>query len=275
MTVIAMTREMGSLGKDVAIGLIDTLGLDVVHHELVERHVAERMNLGESAVHRFLEGRPSLLERWKIDGNRLARYSAEEIIERAEKGNVLIRGWGAAQLLGDVQHVICVRICAPLANRVSEMKKRLEIDDDAAAQREIERNDDAHTRAIQRQFGQDWRNPDGYDIVLNTARVPIDACVRQIRLLADCSAYEETDTSRETLKCKLIEARVRTIIDTDWSDTPFGSGINVIVSDGTVTLQGVTAGLSGAALVIAKIRKIDGVEDVKNEVLVARQGYGV
>ncbi len=92
MTVIAMTREMGSFGKDVAIGLIDTLGLDIVHHELVERHLAERMNLGESSVHRFLEGRPSMLERWKIDGKRLSRYSAEEILERAAKGNVLIRG---------------------------------------------------------------------------------------------------------------------------------------------------------------------------------------
>ena len=275
MTVIAMTREMGSLGKDVAIGLIDTLGLDIVHHELVERHLAERMNLGESSVHRFLEGRPSMLERWKIDGKRLSRYSAEEILERAAKGNVLIRGWGAAQLLSDVQHVICVRVCAPMEYRVSVMKQRLEIEDDAAARHEIERNDGAHTRAIQRQFGQDWRSPYSYDIVLNTARVPIDACVRQIRLLADCPTYAETDASRETLKRRLTEARVRTVIDTEWSDTPFGSGITVTVSNGTVTLQGVTAGLSDVKSVIQKIRNIDGVEEINNEVLVARQGYGV
>ena len=275
MTVIAMTREMGTLGKDVAIGLIDTLGLDVVHHELVERHLAERMNLGESAVHRFLEGSPSMLERWKIDGKRLSRYSAEEILERATQGNVLIRGWGAAQLLSEVQHVICIRICAPMKNRVAQMKQRLEIEDDAAVQREIRQNDDAHTRAIQRQFGQDWRSPYSYDIVLNTARVPIDACVRQIRLLADCPEYQETDASRATLQRKLTEARVRTVVDTEWSDTPFGSGITVTVADGTVTLRGVTAGLSGARSVIEKIRSIEGVEDVKNEVLVARHGYGV
>ena len=35
MLAIAMPREMGSLGKDVAAGLGDQLGLKVVHHELV------------------------------------------------------------------------------------------------------------------------------------------------------------------------------------------------------------------------------------------------
>jgi cytidylate kinase len=275
MTIIAMTREMGTLGKDVAMGLVDTLDLDVVHHELVERHIAEKMNLGESSVHRFLEGRPSLLERWKIDAKRLSRYSAEEILELAQKGNVLIRGWGAAQLLSDVQHVICVRICAPMTNRVAEMMQRLGITDEAAARREVERNDDAHTRAIQRQFGQDWRSPYSYDIVLNTGRVPIDACVRQIRLLADCPVYEATEQSRSKLNDKLIEARVRTIVDANWPDMPFGSGLSINVSEGVVTLTGVTAGSKNVSPAIEEIMEIDGVSSVKNEVLVARQGYGV
>lgn len=275
MTVIAMTREMGTLGKDVAIGLIDSLGLDVVHHELVERHLAERMNLGESAVHRFLEGHASMLERWKIDGNRLSRYSAEEILERAAEGNVLIRGWGAAQLLSDVQHVICVRICAPMEKRIAEMKQRLEISDGAAVRREIEQNDDAHTRAIQRQFSQDWRSPFSYDIILNTGRVPIEACVRQIRLLADNAAYEETEESRATLRAKLIEARVRTVVETEWPDTPFGSGIEVDVDGGTVTLRGVTSGSSDTESVLHKIRDMEGVENVHNQVLIARHGFGV
>ena len=56
MTVIAMTREMGTLGKDVAAGVAERLGIQVVHHELVERQLAERLQTTESAVHRFLEG---------------------------------------------------------------------------------------------------------------------------------------------------------------------------------------------------------------------------
>ena len=122
MAVIAMTREMATLGKDVAAGLAERLGLDIVHHELVEHDIAERSGMRESEVHRFLEGEASLLERWKIDRKRLSRYTAQEILELAVKGNVLIRGWGAEYLLRAVPHVICVRICAPTAACVSAMR---------------------------------------------------------------------------------------------------------------------------------------------------------
>ncbi|MDH3716403.1 MAG: cytidylate kinase-like family protein, partial [Gammaproteobacteria bacterium] len=107
MAVIAMTREMGSLGKDVALGLADTLGLDLIQHEIIE-HVADRMHLGESAVNRFLEGRAGLLERWGVDERGLSLYTTEEVINLAAKGDVLIRGWGATYVLGPVSHVVCV-----------------------------------------------------------------------------------------------------------------------------------------------------------------------
>ena len=61
MAVIAMTREMGTLGKDVVAGLAERLGLEVIHHGLVEHDIAETSGLPESEVHQFLEGETSLL----------------------------------------------------------------------------------------------------------------------------------------------------------------------------------------------------------------------
>jgi hypothetical protein len=56
MPVIAMTREMGSGGRDVARGVSDKLGLRVILHEMVEHDLAEHMHVKESAVHHLLEG---------------------------------------------------------------------------------------------------------------------------------------------------------------------------------------------------------------------------
>ena len=56
MAVIAMTREMATLGRDVAAGLAQRLGLHVVHHELVAQDIAGRPGQRESEVQRFLEG---------------------------------------------------------------------------------------------------------------------------------------------------------------------------------------------------------------------------
>ena len=83
MVAIAMTREMGTLGKDVAQGIADALDLKIIHSELVEHDLATRLGVQDSAVHRYLEGRASVLERWKIDKEKLSRYTAEEILEFA------------------------------------------------------------------------------------------------------------------------------------------------------------------------------------------------
>ena len=88
------------------------MGLTVVHHELVEHKLAERLGVHESAVHRYLEGGASLLERWKIDKQKLSRFTAEEIIELAKKGNVVIRGWGAKVGSGTCR-MCCASGCAP------------------------------------------------------------------------------------------------------------------------------------------------------------------
>ncbi len=275
MPVIAMTREMGTRGKDVAAGLADELGLEVVHHEIVERQIAERMELGESAVHRFLEGRASLLERWKIDANQLSRYTAEEILQLAAKGNVLIRGWGATQLLHGIGHVVCVRVCAPMSKRVAEMKARLQISDGNAVGREIDQNDAAHTRTIQSQFGGDWQNALNYDIVLNTGRIPIESCVEQVRLLAESAAFKETPATLSALADKLIEARVRTLLDPILGSAPFGTGLEIAVEAGVVTLSGVIAGSAHRDDTLRLVRAIDGVVDVRLEVLELVQSYGV
>jgi len=185
MTVIAMTREMGSLGKDVAAGLADQMGLTVVHHELVEHNLAERLGVQESAVHRYLEGGASLLERWKIDKEKLSRYTAEEILELAKQGNVVIRGWGAVAILRAVPHVLRVRVCAPMPSRERVMVERLGLMIPNAATSEILQNDAAHARIMRGFFGVNWEDPQLYHVVLNTGAVPVDACVSIVRLLAE------------------------------------------------------------------------------------------
>jgi cytidylate kinase len=158
MVAVAMTREMGTLGKDVAQGIAETLGLKVIHSELVERDVAARLGVQDSAVHRYLEGNPSLLERWQIDKEKLSQYTAEEILELARGGNVVIRGWGAVAVLRAVPHVLRVRICAPMHFRERIIMERLGLKETGEARREIEQSDAAHARIMRSFFGVNWEN---------------------------------------------------------------------------------------------------------------------
>jgi Cytidylate kinase-like family len=88
MTVIAMTREIGSFGLDVAAGVAARLGLKVIQSDIVANSVAERLGVGENAVLRYVNGSASFLERWRVDRRRLFHYAAEEILRLAQQGDV-------------------------------------------------------------------------------------------------------------------------------------------------------------------------------------------
>ncbi len=274
MPVIAMTREMGSLGKDVAAGLAERLGLEVVHHELVERGVAERLDTPESEVHRFLEGGMSFFERWKIDTKKLSRYTAGEILELAKGGNVLIRGWGATHVLRAIPHVLCVRLCAPMESRALVLMKRLGIDDPTIARREIERNDAAYSRTMHYFFDSDWENPLNYDIVLNTMRVPVEACTAQIALLAQSPAFQENEASQRILADKLIESRVRAVLDQLVGEGHLGRALDISVDAGRVTLTGAVFHDEAVSSAEQIVRDVDGVTEVDNKLVAVNIAYG-
>jgi cytidylate kinase len=266
MAVIAMTREIGTLGKDVVAGLAERLGLEVIHHGLVEHDIAETAGLPENEVHRFLEGKASLLERWRMDRGPMRCCTAQEIFELAAKGNVLIRGWGSVYLLRSVRHVVSVRVCAPMEFREAVLMQRLALKDGAAARREIERDDAAHNGTMQRMFGIDWTDPAHYTIVLNTARVPVQECVDCIVRLLQSPAFAETEDSKAELMNRLIFARIRAALERH-----IGSDARALIKTevkaGRVLLTGLMVDAHYIGEAVRLVRSVEGVTGVKSHIV--------
>lgn len=208
MPVIAMTQEMGSLGKDVAMHLAKTMNLEVMRHEVVD-HIAEQMDVPKSAIRRVRQGKASILERFTIDQRDLAIYTAEEVCELAERGNTILRGWGATCILRPVSHVACIRITRSFNKRVEWLMANLEIDDAEFAEAEIRRSDNAHSYRIQQLYGVKWGDPLLYDLVLNMDRLSVEVAAEQIRHLVSRPEFQETPESREKLKNLTLEAEIR------------------------------------------------------------------
>ena len=131
MTVIAMTREIGSRGTDVAAGLAAQLGLEIINSEIVVPDVAGSLGVEQGVVQRYLDGKASLFDRWQVDKRKLSRYTLNQVLNLSMKDNVLIRGWGAAALFQGIRGILCVRVCAPMAERVRVMMERLAMKDAA------------------------------------------------------------------------------------------------------------------------------------------------
>jgi len=275
VTAIAMTREMGSLGRDVALSLAERLGLELVQHEIVA-NVAEKMQVRESSVNRFLEGQAGMFERWGINESDLSLYTTEEILKVAQRGNVLIRGWGATYVLRDIQHVLCVRVCAPIERRTDVMLGRLGIQERHVARREIERNDAAHARTMLHNFNADYKDPLLYDLVLNNAKTSTADCVGVIENLVKSASFAETDASRQGLAQRLVEAEVQAVLRdinraggmTPWFEAYYEP------STGTVTLRGAAYEEQLRKEAERLVRELPQVKDVRNDITVLRPYVG-
>ena len=238
MPIIATTREMGSLGKDVARGLGDALGLPVIYHEVID-HLADRMRVRKSHVIRLLDGSAGLLERLTADKTSLSIFTAEEIYAVALRGGAIIRGWGATHLLRDIPHVVCVRVCAPFELRKQRMMQRLATDDEARIAEEIRINDEAHTAIMRRHFGVQWTEPEQYDLVLNTKRVSVDGCVDEVLTLTRSPQFEETERSRAKLADLALAARVRAALRR--APETREARVQVSSASGRITLSGASS----------------------------------
>jgi cytidylate kinase len=275
MAVIAMTREMGSGGKDVAQRLAEQMGLTLILHELVEHDLADHMHVRESAVHHRLEGGATLLERWQISSKRLARYTEEEILDLAQKGNVLIRGWGACVLLRGVPHVARVRVCAPMEVRERAVMQRRGLDDRSAARREIERNDAAHKGILQAAYGADREDPLLYDLVVNTERNSIETCVKLVRDLIESPEFHETEASRAILNDKALEAHIRIKLRERFTPGTGVTGVQATANGGKVVLTGTAIHATLAADAGRIVSAIAGVKEVQNGIVVVRGPRGL
>lgn len=262
MPVIAMTQEMGSLAKDVAVRLGEALGLSVLRHEVVE-HVADKMNVSRSLISRLREGKAGLVERFTADERSLAIYTAEEVFVQADRGNTVLRGWGATCLLRPVPHVVCVRVTRPLAKRVEWLMADLDTDDVEFATDEIRRSDDAHAARMQERFGVTWGDPLLYDLVLNTERLSVDSCVDQIAHLVGRPEFAETDASRALLSNLALQARVNAALRDD--EATSGVNVTVLADAGRIRLAGIVLNAEERVQAERVASVVEGVGSVENE----------
>jgi cytidylate kinase len=236
MPLIAMNREIGSLGKDVAQGVAEALGIKVQHHEMIDT-LANRTRIRKSHVISYLEGKQGLIERLTTDQLSLRLLTADEIMSLAEsEEGIVLRGWGATSLLKEVPHAVRVCVSASRSLRVKRMMERLGSADEREVERIVDQNDEASGVVMRRHFHIGSRDIDEYDMCLNTDRLSVAECVDEIVGLAKAQRFAETEASRIRLSDVAVVHRVRAALRTESSTSH--CKLRVTAQNGRVTLEG-------------------------------------
>jgi cytidylate kinase len=270
MPLIAMNREMGSLGKDVAAGLEQALGMKTRHHEMID-HLANRARIRKSHVVSFLEGRQGLIERLTTDQLRLRILTADEILSMAEADDaIILRGWGATALLKEVPHAVRVCVSASRRTRVQRMMRRLESDDEKKVERLVIQNDDAARAVMRRHFHIEPRDINEYDMGFNTDRVSVSQCVDEVVKMVESPQFAETEESRAKLRDVALAHHVRAALRTH-SATEH-CAVRVAAERGHVELHGTVDYIEQSEACSDIATRIKGVRVLENHLHVAETG---
>jgi cytidylate kinase len=270
MPLIAMNREMGSLGNEVAKGLEQALGVKLRHHEMID-HLANRARIRKSHVVSFLDGKQGLMERLTVDQVRLRVLTADEILSMAETDNALIlRGWGATSLLKDVPHAVRVCVSASRRTRVQRMLERLDTDNVKSIERIVDHNDEAARAVMRRHFHVDPRDINEYDMGYNTDRVSVEQCVDDIVKTVKSPQFAETDASRARLRDIALAQHVRAALRTHGSTSH--CSIRVLAQGGRVELHGTVDYIEQSEACSDIAARMKGVRVIENHLHVAEAG---
>jgi len=270
MPLIAMNREMGSLGKEVAAGLEEALGVKTRHHEMID-HLSNRARVRKSHVISFLEGKQGLFERLTTDQVRLRILTADEILSMAESGEpLMLRGWGATSLLKDVPHAVRVCVSAPRRTRVRRMMARLNSDDASSVERIVEHNDEAARAVMRRHFHIDPLDINEYDVGFNTDRLSVSQCVDEIVEMVKSEQFAETDASRAKLRDIALAHHVRAALRTHGATGH--RAVRVETSEGRVSLLGTVDYIEQSEAASDIAARIKGVRELENHLEVIEVG---
>jgi len=183
--VIALSRQAGSRGVEIARAVGAQLNWPVYDHELLDR-IGEERGLSKRLLETLDEHYVGWLEGavrsfCTPEGSREVTYLRGLLGLLASLGKVghcVIVGRGAAQVLPP-ETTLSVRVVAPRPDRLAAVRTRTGLSA-AEAERWVDTHDRERLRFVREHFHVDAADPVGYDLVLNSRRLSTDECAALI-----------------------------------------------------------------------------------------------
>lgn len=186
MTAITISRQLGSMGDEVAQAIALRLNFRIICRDIInqaalqagvpEMALAAIDDLGLIGIRHSPEARKAY---------QLAIH--QKMHEYAEGGNVIIIGRAGQVILANHPGVLHVMVIAPFSVRVERIAREQKIAIEAARS-QIEASDRSRQNYLKRYYQVNWKNPELYDLVVNTFRLsPDQAACLVCQALAQCN----------------------------------------------------------------------------------------
>lgn len=193
MTVITISRQLGSLGTTLGREVASRLGYRLVHRELINQ-AAKRASSPDMALATIDE--LGLLGIEPDESQQKAYLEAVESVIKgfAQEGDVIIVGRAGQVILQNHPGVFHLRVVAPMETRIQRIVDAHGYTPEAA-KAQIEDSDRFRAEYLQHLYNIQWDDPTFYQMIINTGHMEMDTAAEvvctAVRMLPDPNLSQE------------------------------------------------------------------------------------
>ncbi len=237
MTVVTISRGTLSGGEALAGCLAGRLGFPVISREVI-REAASRYGIAERLLDRQLENVPGLIERRLVGAEERRLYLVAiqtALAERAREGDFIYHGHAGHLLLKKLPGVFKVRLIAPLAYRVRNVREKKGLGEEEAVRyiEQVDRSREQWTRFL---YGVDWKDPSLYDLVINLEFITLETACTVIEKAIQQPEFQGGEDRKKTIDEFVLACRIR--LRLAQTERTRGMQIDVDVSEGVARITG-------------------------------------
>lgn len=208
MPIVAISRQMGSLGSEIAERVAAALKVPLIHSQIQDA-VAARWGMDLDLIRGFRYAvLPHVNPQASLAMAKVSFIRHSLMAFATQEARAVFRGWGAAQFLPALPNVVRVFIGAPLSVRVKRVSARHKVGE-TAAENLIKEEDGMKARLARDHARVDWTRFDGYELCINTGRTSVEDAVSQVVGLAQSRDGVPDGAAVELLQKASLEALAR------------------------------------------------------------------
>ena len=271
MAIITISSLLGSGRSTVARPLAEKLNYAYVDKEAIFA-AAEDYGWLKRSLAKLDERHVSFWERSQADLRNYLTLVEGIITDFASHDNVIIVGRGGNIILRGVAHVLRVKLYAPFPVRLRRIADRANLDEESAS-KVVTKSDRERTSYIRYVFGEDWMNPDLYDLMLDTERFSPAEATDLLASLVNASSFRPNPASIEAMEDLALASKTRAHLTMDGRLST--ALLDVRVEKGKVILEGLVETEKERALAEEIVASIEGVKGVENEIGFKLLGTGL
>ena len=264
MSIVAMSETVGSGGTEIGRVLAADLGWEFADRDIITK-AAEAFGEPVMDVRHATEERPTLWDRFRQSQRRYQAYVEATVLELATHDNVVLVGRASTVILGDITHVLRVRVIASERVRAERIERQQGLTAQGAREyvRDADRDLASRVRFL---YHLDWEDPLLYDVVVNTDRTSVARAVAVLREWLTDGRFVPTDASRAAVRDRSLLAQAQAALRANPLTRPRGIGITV--TGGVVELTGRVDTDDERREAEATVARIAGVTSVRNGLVV-------